>query len=333
VLEEEGQKFVPQVCTSCHAGQYAGGVPDLGSVFREFEPSSLVARAGITPQQADQEWFDLNRAVLSANEAIHSEGDGGVSGTDHAKASLAAYIPSIYSQTDPPISVPAFDPSHMSSSWRQAPGDAQYVAAVSGVWTNAVSVYCMGCHRINNLDFNQYTNFQMLGAEQGGVSVLERYITDNPNDPKRELAPWMPQSELGSKRIRADQTSLAAIQDWLTQNADPTTPQCKVTFTINNANMTVMGQELHILGDIDQLSNWDPGRGGLELQTSAATWPTWTGSRALPQGAAIQFKAVVEQNGNLAFDPGTNGGWENGANRTFTVPLAPSASYQGSWQF
>jgi hypothetical protein len=47
-LDNDGGKVTPYVCVNCHGGTVAGGLvlgrePDLGSVFREFEPSLLEA--------------------------------------------------------------------------------------------------------------------------------------------------------------------------------------------------------------------------------------------------------------------------------------------------
>jgi hypothetical protein len=41
LLDDEGPKFIPRVCTSCHTGGYSdpGKSTDLGAIFREFEPS------------------------------------------------------------------------------------------------------------------------------------------------------------------------------------------------------------------------------------------------------------------------------------------------------
>ena len=69
ILDNEGVKFVPQLCTPCHSGTFTGN-PDIGSVFREFEPTALLKRAEITQDQAEQEWFELNQIVLGANQHL-----------------------------------------------------------------------------------------------------------------------------------------------------------------------------------------------------------------------------------------------------------------------
>src|SRR6185295_11216866 len=70
-LDEEGPKFVPQLCTTCHSGSYRPPSIDLGSVFREFEPHLLQRRPGIGAAAAEKEWFDLNQSIVSANSSLH----------------------------------------------------------------------------------------------------------------------------------------------------------------------------------------------------------------------------------------------------------------------
>lgn len=92
------------------------------------------------------------------------------------------------------------------------------------------------------------------------------------------------------------------------------TGTCSVTFTIANAN-TTLGQNLRVVGNVTGLGAWAPGSGfALTIQGSGANVP-WTGTVALPAGAAIQYK-YVKWNGSAAV-------WESNqatgsGNREFT---------------
>src|SRR5262249_32463758 len=105
VLDAEGAKFLPNVCTNCHGGQYIGGAAcadnkancnDLGGVFREFEPSLLDRPWDKTPDEAEEQWYQLNQIVRAANLAVRSEAEGGRSGVDHAKEAINTYIDEMY---------------------------------------------------------------------------------------------------------------------------------------------------------------------------------------------------------------------------------------------
>jgi alpha-amylase len=89
--------------------------------------------------------------------------------------------------------------------------------------------------------------------------------------------------------------------------------------------MTQVGQEIHVVGNVDELSNWDWGKGGLQLATTATTFPTWKGSRTFPQGAQIEFKAVVMEDLNLVR-------WEAGLNHVFQVPKASTGAVTITFQ-
>ncbi len=89
-----------------------------------------------------------------------------------------------------------------------------------------------------------------------------------------------------------------------------------VSFSIANANTTT-GQSLRVVGNVSALGAWAPASGfGLTIQGSGAN-ATWSGTRALPCGTAIQYK-YVKWNGSTAV-------WESNqatgsGNREFTTP-------------
>jgi chitodextrinase len=91
-----------------------------------------------------------------------------------------------------------------------------------------------------------------------------------------------------------------------------------VAFSIANAN-TTFGQKLRVVGNVAGLGAWTVANGfALTIQGTGAN-ATWTGTKALPCGTAIQYK-YVKWNGSTAV-------WESNqttasGNRTFTTPAA-----------
>ncbi len=216
VLDSEGPKFVPQLCTTCHSGEYRGvsGGSDLGSIWREFEASQLQPRPGLTPAQADAEWFALNQVIKQANLSVHSEAEGAPFGTNHATAAQAAYLDSMYLTTQPPVSRPVDDAFHLPPTWLTGANSVQ-IAAKANVWKKVVAPYCMVCHRTNSVDFSNYSQWQLVAAQQGGVPLLRRYIQVDPTDPFRQQLPFMPQAKVSHQNLLNDATAQIAINEWL----------------------------------------------------------------------------------------------------------------------
>ncbi len=302
ILDSEGNKYLPQLCTTCHGGQLnaPGTKPDLGSVFREFEPSLLEPRPGISQSQADREWFNLNKAIRTANVALVSEVQGAVKGLDRDRDTILSYIDAMYVQTNPPVALNVEDPVHMPTSWRTSASPAMMQAKTT-LWTEMVAPYCMGCHRLTEeVNFIDYDRFVGLAVIQPGqtVSLLERYVLDNLDDPKREQLPFMPQSELMVNLLHSDDEALVAIEDWLTQAVDPSISQSRVTFTVSGVPATG-SDEVRVVGNVAALGNSNPAAGGLVLKRSSPGSTTWVGSQALPQGTSVTFRAVVMRAGQM----------------------------------
>ena len=105
------------------------------------------------------------------------------------------------------------------------------------------------------------------------------------------------------------------------ENSDPE-EYVTVTFTVNNAT-TDWGQNVYIVGNCDELGNWDstkavgPG--------SCPNYPTWIVNAALKAGSEIEFKAIKkDESGNVV--------WEGGNNHTYSVPDAETAGCNINWQ-
>jgi glucose/arabinose dehydrogenase len=314
VLDSEGEKFLPQLCTPCHGGGYGGADnPDVAGLFREFEPDALLPVPGADIAGAEADWAALNAIARQANLALRSEAEGAVSGIDRARSAMVAYIDAMFEPgTSPPKLRSARDPAHLPPSWLEG-ASPTYRESKRRLWTELVNPYCQGCHRVSSRDFAAFANFEDLAAETGELPAVLGFVLEDPSDPKRAKLPFMPQAERMSLTLRADMAALTLVDDWVAQYANPIEPQCKVQFIVHGGDMTVVGQWVHILGNTDALGGWDGGLGGLKLDTAAGLWPTWKGARSLSQGKPIEYKAVVIENGNVIR-------WESGMNRFFTVP-------------
>ena len=99
-----------------------------------------------------------------------------------------------------------------------------------------------------------------------------------------------------------------------------------VTFTVNNANPTNVGDYIFVTGNTVELGNW-----GTTFQTAIGpmldpNYPNWFLNVSLPAGQTVQFKFIdVQANGNVV--------WENGSNHSFTVPTSGVAAVNVNWQY
>jgi glucose/arabinose dehydrogenase len=324
ILDDEGQKFVPGVCNTCHAGHYqgAGGSADLGSIFREFEPALLQARSGITQAQAEQEWFNLNQAIRTANNNVRSEAEGAPVGTDHSKQAILDYLGHMYPNNAPPAAS-VHDAGHIPASWIDSTDNPSLAQTKTDLFEKVVNPYCMGCHRVNALNFGDYNVFQTLSADQGGEAVIEHYIQPDPTDPDRKKTVAMPQSELMFSNLQADADAQTAVDAWVVEAQDPSVPSCKLTFVETNASFTFWGEDIWIVGDRPELGAWNPQKG---IKLDGSKFPTWSGSVLLPEGVPIQYKAVAISsfNGNVV--------WESGNNHTMIVPSTALSSVSNDWR-
>jgi hypothetical protein len=207
LLDDEGPKFAPRLCTVCHGGGRAAAPdtkPDLGSIFREFQPTQLEAETGLSRPDAEAEWFALNQAIRTANQSVRGESEGGPAGIDHAKAAMGAYLDALYPDLAPPART-LTDPALTPVSWQS---DAKNTT----LWNKVVAPYCMGCHRHNADDWSVYGNFDFLQDERDGVGLLREYVTGSAG---AHPYPFMPQSELGYTLLGADSSAQHAIDAWL----------------------------------------------------------------------------------------------------------------------
>ena len=99
-----------------------------------------------------------------------------------------------------------------------------------------------------------------------------------------------------------------------------------VTFTVNNATPTNVGDYIFLTGSTVELGNW-----GTTFDTAIGpmldpNYPNWFLNVSVPAGQAIQFKFIkIAANGAVT--------WENGANHTYTVPTSGVGFVNVNWQF
>jgi glycosidase len=98
-----------------------------------------------------------------------------------------------------------------------------------------------------------------------------------------------------------------------------------VTFTVNNATPTNVGDYIFLTGSTIELGNW-----GTTFDTAIGpmldpNFPNWFLNVSVPAGANIQFKFIkIAADGTVT--------WENGVNHSFTVPTSGTGSVNVTWQ-
>jgi len=99
-----------------------------------------------------------------------------------------------------------------------------------------------------------------------------------------------------------------------------------VTFTVDNATPTNMGDYIFLTGSTVELGNW-----GTTFDTAIGpmldpNYPNWFLNASLPAGATVQFKFIkIAANGAVT--------WENGSNHQYTVPSSGTGFVTVNWQY
>ncbi|AQQ68199.1 ATPase [Microbulbifer agarilyticus] len=95
----------------------------------------------------------------------------------------------------------------------------------------------------------------------------------------------------------------------------------ETAFTCHNG-YTYWGQSVYVVGNLDELGNWDPANA---QKLDPNSYPTWNGSINLPTNQSVEWKCLKreEQNPNAGIE------WQSGSNNTFTSGQnsTPSASF------
>lgn len=99
-----------------------------------------------------------------------------------------------------------------------------------------------------------------------------------------------------------------------------------VTFTVNNATPTSMGDYIFLTGDTIELGNWNTTWDGAVGPLLTPNYPNWFLNVSVPAGRTIQFKFIkIAANGAVT--------WENGANHSYTVPTSGTGFVNVNWQY
>ena len=108
-----------------------------------------------------------------------------------------------------------------------------------------------------------------------------------------------------------------------------TAPLIPVTFTVNNATPTNVGDYIFLTGSTVELGNWgqpSPTFDNTVGPLLCPNYPNWFLNVSAPAGQTIQFKFIkIAANGAVT--------WENGSNHQYTVPTSGVGSVTVNWQY
>lgn len=99
-----------------------------------------------------------------------------------------------------------------------------------------------------------------------------------------------------------------------------------VTFTVNNATPTSVGDSIFLTGNTVELGNWSTTWDGAVGPMLPPNYPNWFINASMPAGVTIQFKFIkIAAGGSVT--------WEAGANHTYTVPTSGTGFVTVNWQY
>jgi len=99
-----------------------------------------------------------------------------------------------------------------------------------------------------------------------------------------------------------------------------------VTFTVNNATPTQVGDYIFLTGSTVELGNWSTTWDGAVGPMLTPNYPNWFLVASVPAGQTIQFKFIkIAANGAVT--------WEAGSNHQYTVPTSGTGFVNVNWQY
>jgi hypothetical protein len=99
-----------------------------------------------------------------------------------------------------------------------------------------------------------------------------------------------------------------------------------ITFTVNNASPTQVGDYIFLTGNTVELSNWSTTWDTAVGPMLTPNYPNWFLVASVPAGQTIQFKFIkIAANGTVT--------WEAGSNHQYTVPTSGTGSVNVNWQY
>lgn len=103
---------------------------------------------------------------------------------------------------------------------------------------------------------------------------------------------------------------------WLEQDA---TQNVLVTFSCNNG-YTALGQNVYVVGNSDELGNWNVTNA---VKLDPTNYPTWSANISIDHNTAIEWKCIKKDTGDIE--------WQSGANNSYTTPASGSGNTNGSF--
>lgn len=99
-----------------------------------------------------------------------------------------------------------------------------------------------------------------------------------------------------------------------------------ITFTVNNASPTQVGDYIFLTGNTVELGNWSTTWDGAVGPLMTPNYPNWFTVASVPAGQTIQFKFIkIAANGSVT--------WEAGSNHQYTVPTSGTGFVNVNWQY
>lgn len=103
-------------------------------------------------------------------------------------------------------------------------------------------------------------------------------------------------------------------------------PQVPVTFAVNGAPATVMGENVFLTGSVFELGNWSTDKNVAVGRLLAPNYPNWFGMASLPASRSVEYKYIIPRNNGTVT-------WEGGLNHTYSTPAAGGVGFATvNWQ-
>ncbi|HEV2761851.1 MAG TPA: alpha-amylase family glycosyl hydrolase [Pyrinomonadaceae bacterium] len=164
---------------------------------------------------------------------------------------------------------------------------------------------------------------QNFGSTQGTVKFGTTSATVNSWSPTKVVA-TVPNVTNGNYNVTVTNSS-GAVSNGI-QFTALTARLIPVTFTVNNASPTQVGDYIFLTGNTVELGNWSTNWDNAVGPMLTPNYPNWFITYSVPAGQTIQFKFIkIAANGAVT--------WEAGANHTYTVPTSGTGFVNVNWQY
>lgn len=99
-----------------------------------------------------------------------------------------------------------------------------------------------------------------------------------------------------------------------------------VTFTVNNADPTQLGDEIYVVGEGVELGNWNYAPMSAVGPMNTPNYPNWFITTSVPAGKTLRFKFIkIKSNGQIQ--------QESGFPHTYTVPASGVGAVTVNWTY